>query len=121
MRRPERGAGAAFFGVAGASVGMHQNRLAGKAAGGRRHRVAELAEQHLVSRRHAGGMRLDFPVEYVNFAVRAFFAQMVIGAAIAKAAFQNNAGFAGNLSRRPVQTGALRFEAADETIDAAHG
>jgi len=108
-------------GIAAAAIEMGQSRAGAKLGHGLGQGVAEIAEKHMVARGDAIGMGGDLAVEDEDRPGATDFAQMVKGAAIAKAEFQYRSGQIAQQCDGCIEAGALGLQTADETVETTHG
>ena len=98
--------------------GTGDSKAAGNYAGGLL--AARLAQEKPVVGRHAVGMGGDLALEDIDVAAGKEIAQMVVGAAIAQAHFEDRATELVDCGLEKIQAVALRLHACDETVEAAH-
>lgn len=107
--------------IDGADIGVNQRDLAAEAFAGTGQGVAEVAAEEVILVGNAVRMGRDVALEHEDLACRHQFAQMVVGAAVTQAQFQHGSGQVPDFLRGKVQAGALRLEAANVNVQAAHG
>src|SRR5690606_36487273 len=110
----------ARFRVSGADVHVRERRAAAEMLARRDERVAEIADDEMLRRRDAGGVRRHVSIEDVDRALRQKLAQMVVGAAVAETELERRTGQVGDELRGAVEAGALRLEAPYGAVETAH-
>src|SRR5438067_2283709 len=83
--------------------------------------LAHVAEDQPARRRHAIGMGGDLAFANIDVASRKQRAQVIVGAAVAKAELKHRAIQPGDQRGGMVEAGALRFEPADKAVEPAQG
>jgi hypothetical protein len=116
-RRGDRPAGQA---LAVADVAMEQDGAATKAGKRLQSRVAEFAEKDLLRRRDAIGLGFDDAIEDEDIPLGKALAQMIEGAAHAKAEFEDDASRTGDFSSRECNRLPLGDKARNHRVEPAH-
>ena len=107
--------------VAAADVDMHQGRPGTEPGHGLRQGRLQFAVEQVVGIGDAVGMGRDLTVEAEDLAAGQDLAQVVEGAAVGQAQFQDMAVQALDQARGKAQAGALGGQAPDDAVETAHG
>src|SRR6516164_11783216 len=83
-------------------------------------RVAHVAEEQKLGRRHAIRMRGDMTLANVNFPARTQFAQVIVRPAVTEPELEHRAIEIAHQGRPRAEAGALGLEPADEAVEPAH-